>query len=160
MNNLNDCIKEYTEQLAKGQIQQAYKGIMTFMSGLSGYLQSRHPDYAVSALYYGYMDMTYFAFTPLAIKELKLKIAIVFLHEECRFEVWLSGMNKKIQAHYIDRLRAKGIDKYKLSQPLPGVDSIVESIIIDQPNFANTDELMKEIEIKTMEFIEYCLNRI
>ena len=34
MDSLNDCVKEYTIQLGKGQIQKAYRGIMTFMSDL------------------------------------------------------------------------------------------------------------------------------
>ncbi|MGE5422325.1 MAG: DUF7000 family protein, partial [Ignavibacteriales bacterium] len=39
MDTLNNCIREYTIQLSHGKIQKAYKGIMTFMSGLSKYLE-------------------------------------------------------------------------------------------------------------------------
>ena len=101
MTNLNDAINEYTAQLQKGQIQIAYRGIMTFMSTLKSTLESNHPDYAASGLYFGYMDMTYFAFTPLELKRRNLKIAIVYLHQENRFELWLVGTNRKIQAEYI-----------------------------------------------------------
>ena len=125
MNSLNNHIREYTIQLSKGQIQKAYKGIMTFMSGLSKYLESRYPDYTASALYFGYMDMTYFAFTPSDLKKKKLKIAIVYLHEQGRFEVWLGGSNRKIQDEYIKLMSHKNIGKYRLSQVLPGVDSIM-----------------------------------
>lgn len=64
MDSFNNHVREYTIQLSKGQIQKAYKGIMTFMSGLRTYLESMYPEYTASALYFGYMDMTYFAFTP------------------------------------------------------------------------------------------------
>jgi hypothetical protein len=131
MNSLNNHIQEYNTQLSKGQIQKAYKGIMTFMSGLIKYLRSRYPDHTTSAFYFGYMDMTYFAFTPSNLKSKKLKIAIVYLHEEGRFEVWLGGSNKKIQAEYINLMRCKNIGKYKLSQVLPGVDSIIASILAE-----------------------------
>ncbi len=57
------------------------------MSGLSTYLKNRYPDYTAGALYFGYMDMMYFAFTPSDLKKMKLQIAIVYLHEEGRFEV-------------------------------------------------------------------------
>ena len=152
MDTLGNNIQEYNKQLIKGQIQKAYKGIMAFMSGLSKYLEGRYPDYTASALYFGYMDMTYFAFTPPDLKNKKLKIAIVYLHEEGRFEVWLGGSNRKIQAEYIDLMSRENIGKYKLSQALPGVDSIIESILAEKPDFDRSEELKKQIERKTMEF--------
>jgi len=41
MESLNKDILEYKLQLSKGQIQKAYKGIMTFMSELRSYLENR-----------------------------------------------------------------------------------------------------------------------
>jgi len=153
MESLNDQVLEYKNQLGKGQIQKAYKGIMTFMSGLITYLGNKYPDYVVGALYFGYMDMTYFPFTPPVLKERKLKVAIVYLHEEGRFEGWLSGSNRKIQAEYIKLLKLKISGKYKLSEVLPGVDSIIESVLVEKPDFDNPEELKKQIEEKTIEFV-------
>jgi len=152
MQTLNDVIREYTAQLQKGQIQEAYKGIMTFMAGLKTYLQSRHTQYTTTGLYFGYMDMTYFAFTPPELKDRNLKIAIVYLHEENKFELWLGGTNRKVQAQFIEIFKGKVIAPYKLSLVSPGVDSIIESIISEQPDFDNADELMQIIEEKTVEF--------
>ena len=87
MESINESIKEYATQLSKGRIQKAYKGIMTFMSELRSYLESKYPDYTAGNLYFGYMDMTYFAFTPADLKNKKLKIAVVYLHEKGVFEV-------------------------------------------------------------------------
>ena len=153
MNSLDWQIQEYRQQLSKGHIQKAYKGIMTFMSGLKSTLENNHPDFFTSALYFGYMDMTYFAFMPAVLRDKKLKIAIVYLHEPGRFEVWLGGNNRKIQADYIHRLSQRDLGKYQLSQVAPGVDSIIESIIVQRPNFDQLDELKRLIEAKTMEFI-------
>mgnify|MGYP001024818597 CR=1 FL=1 len=153
MESLNNHILEYKIQLGKGQIQKAYRGIMTFMSGLMKYLENRHPDFIAGALYFGYMDMSYFPFTPAVIKARKLKIAIVYLHEEGRFEVWLSGSNRKIQAEYIKLLKLKISGKYKVSEVLPGVDSIIESVLVEKPDFDNPEELKKQIEVKTIEFV-------
>ena len=157
MQTLNDAIKEYTAQLQKGQIQEAYKGIMTFMSGLKTYLQSRHTEYTTTGLYFGYMDMTYFAFTPPELKDRNLKIAIVYLHQENRFELWLGGTNRKVQAQYIEIFKEKDITPYKLSQVSPGVDSIIESIVSEQPDFDDADTLMQIIEEKTVEFANQIL---
>ena len=152
MPTLNDAIAEYTAQLQKGQIQIAYRGIMTFMSTLKSTLESNHPDYAASGLYFGYMDMTYFAFTPLELKRKNLKIAIVYLHQENRFELWLGGGNRKVQAEYIELLKGKDLGHYRLSQVSPGVDSIIECIVAEHPDFENVEELMKNLEDQTIEF--------
>lgn len=153
MGSLNDQIREYRLQLSKGQIQTAYKGIMTFMSGLKSHLEDNYPDHFTSALYFGYLDMTYFALTPAFLKERKLKIAIVYLHEPGRFEVWLGGSNRKIQADTNERLSQRDLGRYQLSQMHPGVDSIIESVIVEQPNFDELEELKTQIKKKTIEFI-------
>jgi hypothetical protein len=161
MESMNQYIMEYTAQLSKGQIQKAYKGIMTFMSELRSYLESGYPDYNAGSLYLGYMDMTYFAFTPTDLKNKKLKIAVVYLHEKGVFEVWLAGNNRKIQAEYIALMSSQHITKYKLSQVIPGVDSIIESTLVENPDFDHPEELKKQIEKKTLEFtknINYILD--
>ena len=158
MESINECIKEYATQLSKGQIQKAYKGIMTFMAELRAYLESGYPDYTAGSLYFGYMDMTYFAFTPANLKNKKLKIAVVYLHEKGVFEVWLAGNNRKIQAEYIALMGSDNIGKYKLSQVIPGVDSIIESTLVEKPDFDHPDELKKQIEKKTMAFVKDILS--
>lgn len=158
MGSINDDIREYKTQLGKGSIQRAYKGIMTFMSDLKTYLESRHSDFFASALYFGYMDMTYFAFTPAGLKDMKLKIAVVFLHEECRFELWLAGSNRQVQADYIELFKKKNISGYTLSRVSPGVDSIIVSAIDGQPDFGRPDELKRKIEAKIIEFVKDIIN--
>ena len=154
MKMLNNHIREYQSQLSKGQIQKAYRGIMAFMSGLSKYLASNYSEYAVSALYPGYMDMTYFAFTPNDLRVKKLKVAIVYLHEKDQFEVWLAGNNRTIQAEYIALISRKNIGRHKLSQAQPGVDSIIESILVKKPDFDHPEELKEQIERMTLQFIK------
>ena len=153
MESLNEYIQEYKSQLSKGIIQKAYRGIMTFISGLKTDLEKKYPDYVVSSLYFGYMDMTYFAFTPSDLKNKKLKIALVFLHEQGRFEAWLGGSNRKVQAEYIERMSQKNLGKYRLSKVLPGVDSIIESILVEQPDFNKPEDLKIQIDRKIIEFI-------
>ncbi len=154
MDSINDAVLEYTTQLRKGQIQKAYKGIMGFMSGLGAYFEKRCPEYIVSGLYYGYMDMTYFALTPADLKQKKLKIAVVYLHEQGKFEVWLAASNRKIQAEYIKLLRRKDTGKYALSEVLPGVDSIIETILVEQPDFDHPEELKEQMAAKIIPFVD------
>lgn len=153
MELLNHHIQKYIFHLKEGHIQKAYKGIMTFMSSLKSHLEKDFPDYFTSALYFGYMDMTYFAFTPAFLKDKKLKIAIVYLHEQGRFEVWLGGTNRKIQAETIERFSQRNLGGYHLSRICPGVDAIIEATLVEKPDFDQPEALREQIEEKTVKFI-------
>ena len=152
MGSLGEDIREYNRLLKAGGIKRAYRGIMSFMSCLRDVLATSHPDYSAGSLYQGYMDMTYFSFTPAALGERKLKIAVVYLHEENRLEAWLSGGNRKVQAEYIERLKRLDLGGYKLSIIGPGVDSIVEAVLADKPDFDDEEGLIKVAEDEIMRF--------
>lgn len=69
MGSLPEYLQQYRKQLEKGAISKAYKGLMEYMMSLRTNFQTKYPDHFVSgSLYYGYMDMTYFAFTPQSFK--------------------------------------------------------------------------------------------
>jgi len=94
----SEAMVEYRQQLERGIIQIAYRGLMEYMGDLRATFQTKYPEFSVPGnIYYGYMDMTYFSIVPPVLKERGLKIAVVFLHEAFRFEVWLSGYNRQIQ---------------------------------------------------------------
>jgi len=152
MDSLNQYIQEYRKQLIKGDIQKAYKGIMSFMLGLRTELENKYPEHFISSVYYGYMDMTYFAFTPAELRNMGLKIAIVYLHEKGTFEVWLAANNRKIQADYIKVLNAMEAGEYKISEVLPGVDSIVEAVLVARPDFDAPEDLKMQIEMSATNF--------
>jgi hypothetical protein len=155
MTSIHESIKEYRKQLEKGAIQEAYKGLMEYIMGLKIYFKNKYPDYAVSgSIYYGYMDMTYFSVFPRALKDRDLKIAIVFLHEAFRFEVWLSGKNKQVLTSYWQLFEESGWDKYRIVAPEKGVDSIVEHILVDKPDFGDLDALTQKIDQETLDFIQ------
>jgi hypothetical protein len=127
---------------------------MDYMQGLKTYFKNKYPDYSVgSNLYQGYMDMTYFSLFPDYLKERKLKIAIVLIHDKMRLEVWLSGVNKEIQARYWEIFKTKDLKNYRLTATLKGEDSIVEHTLVDKPDFDNPDSLTRLIENGTIKFI-------
>ena len=146
---------EFRKQLEKSTIKEAYRGLMEYILGLKTYLNKKYPDYFVSgSIYYGYMDMTYFSFTPESLKQRKLKIAIVFNYDAFRFEVWLGGYNKQVQNKYWDLFRNSGWNKYHIVSTIKGVDSIIDNILVETPDFSNLDALTKQIEKGTLEFIK------
>jgi len=154
MTSLQTAMQEYRAQLGKGLIQQAYKGLMDYMLELRTHFKNKYPDHFVSGtLYYGYMDMTYFAVIPDSLKERGLKIAVVFLHEAFRFEVWLSGYNKQVQNKYWRFFKEQNWQKYTLLPSLEGEDAILTHVLVEESDFGDLNALTTRIERGTVEFI-------
>lgn len=145
MNPVDHVYAEYKQLLAQGKVQAAYRGIMQFMMRLQTCLKTEQTDFEVSALYQGYMDMTYFSFTTDALSRLGLKIAIVFLHEAFGFQVWLSARNRKLQQKFIEVLKQTDWDPAEISTAGPGIDSIVENTLVNTPDFENPQALADQI---------------
>ena len=155
MKQFNDYMIEYRKQMGKGDIVEAYKGLMDYFQGLRVYLQKKYPEFYVSGnLYFGYMDMTYFSFFPNSLKRRKLKIGIVFIHDTCRFEVWLFGYNKRVQTKYCKLFTDNNWNKYHIAETTKGVDSILDHILVDTPDFSDLDTLTRQIEKGTLKFIK------
>jgi hypothetical protein len=153
MGSFAESINEYRKQLQKGAIQVAYKGLMEYMMGLRTYFHNNYPDHFVSNIYYGYMDMTYFSFVPESYKQRSLKPAIVFVHEEFRFEAWLAAYNKQVQSKYWKLIKESGWGKYRLVPTTKGYDSILEHILVAAPDFGDLDVLSQQIKRGTLEFV-------
>jgi hypothetical protein len=154
MESFNEYMNEYRKQLKKGTIQEAYKGLMEYVMNLRMHFKNKYPDYFVSgSIYYGYMDMTYFALFPKSLKLRKLKIAIVFIHDACRFEAWLAGTNKQFQSKYWKIFNESNWNKYPIVPTTKGVDSIIEYILVDAPDFSDLSTLTKQIDKETSKFI-------
>ena len=153
MESFNKYISEYKKQIEKGDIVKAYRGLMCYIMDLRNYLSNRYTDYSVSgSLYFGYMDMTYFSFTPVDLRERKLKVALVFIHDKIRWEIWLAGNNKQIQANYSRLFQERGWNKYPISPSGKGVDSIIEYVLVDKPDFDDLDTLTAKIEAGALKF--------
>jgi len=152
MESFNESIIEYKKQMEKGIIQKAYRGIMDYVMQLRTYFLNNYPEYMVGNLYYGYMDMTYFPISVKKLKDRKLKIAIVFLHDKCQFEAWLSGSNRKVQKKYSEIISDYDWNKYRIDPK--NADSIIECTLDANPDFSNTIVLTKKIEESTISFIK------
>ncbi|NMC30802.1 MAG: hypothetical protein GYA45_12105 [Pelolinea sp.] len=154
MSSFQENMQEFKELLKQGTVQQAYRGLMDFIMNLKTYFKNKYPNYFVSgSIYCGYMDMTYFSFTPQALKDRKLKIAVVFNYDAFRFEVWLGGYNKQTQAEYWRLFKDSGWNCDHLVPTTEGKDSILEHILVVDPDFGDLDALTRTIEENTLCFI-------
>lgn len=154
MHSIPQDMAEFRQQLRGGSVQRAYRSLLTYISGLRTRFQSEHPDCAVSGLYQGYMDMTYFAFVPPPLKQRGLKIAIVFNYEAFRFEAWLAASNRQVQQRYWGVVRNGAWGEYRVVAHGKGVDSIIECALADGFGFHDLDSLTQTIEQRTAEFVD------
>ena len=153
MESMQEYVNEYRKQLDKGLIQKAYRGLLEYIMDLRTHFNRKYPDWTPGNIYQGYMDMTYFPIFPAELSGRKLKIAIVFVHETTRFEVWLAGYNKQIQTEYWKSFKEGDWDKYRIPATLKGIDSIMEYTLVDNPDFRDLDALTGQIEKGTLSFI-------
>lgn len=155
MKSLNEYIDQYRKQLVKGDIRQAYQGLMGYIMELRTHFQNKYPDYAVSgSINQGHMDVTYFSLSPGSLRHKKLKVVILFFHDKISFEVWLAGSNKQIQAKYWELFRKNQWNKYRMPTTTKGSYSIVEHDLVTVPDFDDPDSLTAHIEQGTLEFIK------
>jgi hypothetical protein len=155
MASLQEYMTGYRKLLEKGAVQEAYRGLMKYVMDLRTHFANKYPDYVVSgSIYQGYMDMTYFSFSPESLKDRRLKIAVVFVYDTFRFEVWLAGYNKQVQTSYWKVFKESGWHKYRIVPTTKGVDSLVEHVLVDNPDFSDLGALTNQIESATLEFIE------
>jgi hypothetical protein len=153
MSSVREDARALREQLHRGSIQRGYRAVLVGMTQLRAHFKKTCPSYGVTGLYQGLLDMSYFALVPPSFKRRGLKIAVVFNYEAFRFEAWLAAANRQIQQTYCDRFRDSHWAGYRVSVPAAGVDSIVECVIADDPDFGDLDSLMARIGAKVAGFI-------
>lgn len=154
MHSIREDMDEFRGQLRNGSIRKAYCALLSYMMGLRTHFQKKYPSYAISGLYQGYMDMTYFAIVPPSLKQRGLKIAIVFNYEAFRFEAWLAGSNRKVQQKYWELVKNSRWNEYRVVTPAKGIDSIVECNLAEDIDFDDLDSLTASIEENTAEFVD------
>ncbi len=149
-----ESLEEFRRLLEKGAVQTAYRALLSFMTALRTHFQKTFGGSAVSGLYQGYMDMTYFALFPPSLRDRNLKIAVVFNYDAFRFEAWLAGANREIQRRYWKVFKEFEWPEYRVSVPAKGVDSILECDLASDFDLDDSDALIARIEKKAAAFIQ------
>ena len=148
MKKLNDYVNVYKEQLKNGDIQQAYDGLVKYVMRLRTNLSKNLSDsYSFGSLFQGYMDYTYFYYSNDFLKKRKLKFALVLNHTSMQFEVWLLGQTAPIQEEYWQYFKTTKWNKDRATKPKY---SILETVLIEDPNFNDLDLLSQQIQDKLL----------
>ena len=148
--SLAQDVAAYCSAVNDGSLPRAYRGILSALTSFKSAWEAAHPQDSVGALYQGYMDMSFVAVAPAAFGARRLKISLVFLHDEGVFTLWLTAGNRAIQAETSAALRGKPLGGYALCSLKPGVDAIIahnvsQPYAFDEPERL-TARLVKEAE--------------
>lgn len=97
--------REYKRIIETTNVQKCYQQILKLIRNISSELEKEMPEYTfMGRVVENQMDFSYFQATRKSLKEAGLKIQVVFVHNTCEFEVWISGYNRKIQCSYYEQL--------------------------------------------------------
>lgn len=156
MENLNKYVSIYKEQLKKGDILIAYNKLVQFVMKLrTDFIKNLSNQYSFSGILHGYLDYTYFYYSNDFLKSKKLKLGLILNHLEMRFEIWLLGNTIPVQKKYWDLLKETTWNKDKAEMPKY---SILETILIENPDFNNLNTLTEQIETKMIQVSDEILD--
>jgi len=131
-----------------------YQSLITFMQDLRAHFIREYPiKYKAGQIYKGNKEISFFTFTPTMLQRQKLKIAIVFNMQQNRFEIWLAGQNREIQKKYWSLFKSSNWNKYHIPDKMANGFSIVDHILVNNPNFKEPDKLTLKVESGVMKFI-------
>ncbi len=144
---LNDYVSLYKAQLQNEDIQIAYERLLKYLMAVKAYFEKTLPNkYSCGNVSPGYMDFSYFPYSDTFLKNKELRFGIVLNHKEMRFELWLMGRNAKIQKEYWNLLKNT---KWNQNKPAMPKYSIIEILLVEEPDFDKLDELTAEIVKQT-----------
>ncbi len=157
MKTFNDYVSIYKEQLEKEDIQKAYIKLVKYVMRLKSILSKNlSHGFSFGNIFQGYMDYTYFYFSNRYLKDKKLRFGVVLNHPQMRFELWLLGQNLEIQESCWNLLKTSKWNNSRTTKPQY---SVLETVIIENPDFNDLEALTQQIEIKisqvSNEIIDY-----
>lgn len=150
----NKDLPHYREQMEKGELQVDYSQLIGYIKRLRNYFRNEYTSvFKIGNLYQGNMDFSYFSLTTSALRKQKLKFVIIFNHKKVQFLICLSGQNKNIRKKYWEMFRDSNWSQYHLAESINDSLSIIDHLIVANPNFNKMDLLTEQIEIESLKFI-------
>lgn len=127
---------------------------MNCLGKLRSEFAEKYPCYETgSNIYQGYMDMSYFSLNTERLKEKRLKVAIVYLHEKRAFEIWLSARNREILKKYRTIISSAALKDVIAFHDADNEDAVIECILTSDPDFDDQTSLTQSIKSGTEKFI-------
>jgi len=154
MRRLNWLIGQYTHLVRQHELQLAYRGILEYLGKLRAAFMKDYPEFDVSNIYQGYMDMSYFSVSTKFMKDKGLKVALVYEHEKGHFEVWLSARNREISKRLESEFAVLNLNGIAVFHDAGNQDAIIECTLVSEPDFDDQVVLTDTICQGTKAFID------
>lgn len=147
---------EYKNLMQTTSLQAAYQQILDVLKYIFTTLQKEMKDHDFHPrIVENKMNFSYFQITNQKLKDHGLKIQVVFMHSTCRFEIWMSGYNRKIQSQYIDLMALHHCPFEKSKDPCH--TDFIAKIVIDDIDDPTSLKMMTQIKKNMMLLEEYFL---
>lgn len=143
-------VSSYTGALEQHHLGRAYRVIMDVLKHLQRELTQALAQAKTTDVYQGYLDMSYVGVTTPLLQSRDLKFAIVYEHASGNFLAWLSAKNRTIQDRYRLYLRSRVPSSFTLVEKGPGVDAIMEAVLLANADFDRQDELVSTLVDKSI----------
>ncbi len=140
----SNYINEYKKIIQSTNLQKGYQEFVKFFRSLRTYLAGNLSEYKFTGnIVENNMDYSYFQFTNDELQSKGLKFVIAFTHNKFEYEIWLSGMNRKIQISYHDRL-SRTKHTYTMSPDPNRFDYILKDKLFDKVNYDDCEKLFDD----------------
>lgn len=153
-----DLLDEYKKLIQTTNLEKAYQEFISLFRYVKIQLEKQLQDYRFqSNIVENAMDYSYFQFTNDRLKQNGLKIAVTFVHREFKFEVWLSGFNRKIQCKYHDKLKLYNTS-FELTNEPNRTDFILRTVV-ENVDIYETESIILAIKTAALQLIE-CADKL
>ncbi|AEL25882.1 DUF7000 family protein [Cyclobacterium marinum] len=152
MESMDGSFSYYQKLIQAGDIARVYKSLIAYMLSLRTYFKINHQEFIVGSFYQGAMDFTYFSLSTKELKAKKLKLVIIFNHQEASFEIWLAGQNKQVQSHYSGLIADREMGAHYRASTHP--HSILEWVVLKNPDFNEMDTVTTKMEQSVKVFLK------
>lgn len=157
METNHQLLKMYKNLIQTTQIQECYQYIMKLIHDIYTILKNDLNIFQFSnKVIENNMNFSYFQLTNPQLKKQGLKIQIIFIHQSCQFEVWLSGYNRHIQQQYYQKLNSKC--PFQLCENPQKNDYIVKIPIIKNITIDDTQDVINEIKLHIEKISQFFIN--
>ncbi len=129
--------------------------LIAYMKELRTFFSKQYEaSFSFGNIYLQSPDYSYFSLTTEELKKQKLKFVIILDHKTLCFSICLSGQNKSIRKKYWKIFKDSDWSKYHLAESIDNSLSIIDQIIVENPNFDDKRSLTQKIEIESIKFIK------
>lgn len=153
-------LKDYERLMKNTNLQKGYQEFCKLFRYIKIKLEKAYPTFPFSKnIVENNMDYSYFQLTSAEMKAKGLKIVVTFVHHQFQLEVWLSGINRKFQIDYYQKIKNDQIP-FELNHQPDRVDYIIKNIVNQPTDIADGEQVIYCIQQSMNQLLNYVNRRL